>query len=271
MRRNSVGNMIWGVISVTILVLIIISILKWLKLMIGTPTDWIIGIAGFWWLLVVVTIPWNLYFKTKEILSDAIRLDDDIRDPNIEVSKNHKGSSERDINYAKKLGKYALLFAISLHLISSGVFYLLAFYKITPIGYIASIIALLLTLLRPLIRGYEYLNNQLLNMQNRINYPKDNVYTLKSKVDNQERIIKDLEYKLNLNDKNSWAFRMEAQDQDNNTRIQELLLKLDEYNQKNILEHNRISKESKDAMSQLTIDGEFLNHIREIIRFFKKA
>ncbi len=39
----------------------------------------------------------------------------------------------------------------------------------------------------------------------------------------------------------------------------------------NQTQHKQLSKDSLRAIAQITEDGEFLNHVREIIRFFKKA
>lgn len=39
----------------------------------------------------------------------------------------------------------------------------------------------------------------------------------------------------------------------------------------NQAEHARLSCEAQQAIAQLTTDGQFLEHVREIIRFFKTA
>lgn len=39
----------------------------------------------------------------------------------------------------------------------------------------------------------------------------------------------------------------------------------------NQAEHDRLKREAKQAIAQLSTDGQFLDHVREIIRFFKNA
>ncbi|MEL7246054.1 MAG: hypothetical protein AAGM40_27530, partial [Cyanobacteria bacterium J06573_2] len=46
---------------------------------------------------------------------------------------------------------------------------------------------------------------------------------------------------------------------------------IEELKATNKLEHERLSRESKQAIAQLSTDGQFLEHVREIIRFFKAA
>ena len=39
----------------------------------------------------------------------------------------------------------------------------------------------------------------------------------------------------------------------------------------NDVEHERLAREAHSAISQLSTDGQFLDHVREILRFFKSA
>ncbi|WP_158054511.1 hypothetical protein [Scytonema sp. HK-05] len=39
----------------------------------------------------------------------------------------------------------------------------------------------------------------------------------------------------------------------------------------NLTEHERLAREARGAIAQLSTDGQFLDHVREIIRFFKTA
>lgn len=53
-------------ISLAILAAILAGIIQWLNISAGSLVDWLIGIASFWWLLIIVTIPWNIYFDARE-------------------------------------------------------------------------------------------------------------------------------------------------------------------------------------------------------------
>ncbi|WP_293297704.1 MULTISPECIES: hypothetical protein [unclassified Microcoleus] len=39
----------------------------------------------------------------------------------------------------------------------------------------------------------------------------------------------------------------------------------------NHAEHTKLARDAESAIAQLTSDGQFLNHVREIIRFFKES
>ena len=49
-------------ISIVAVTLLGFSILQWFHVPAGNFLDWVIGGASFWWLLVIVTVPWNVYF-----------------------------------------------------------------------------------------------------------------------------------------------------------------------------------------------------------------
>ena len=46
---------------------------------------------------------------------------------------------------------------------------------------------------------------------------------------------------------------------------------LDKFEAKNTLDHQELSREARNAISQLTEDSNFLHQVREIIRFIKTA
>lgn len=54
-----------------ILSVLVFGGLQGLHIPAGSFLDWVVGIASFAWLLVIVTVPWNIYFEAKEAYSDA--------------------------------------------------------------------------------------------------------------------------------------------------------------------------------------------------------
>ena len=62
---------IGSTISIFVTVLLTFGIFQWLYIPAGNFLDWIIGGASFWWLLVIVTVPWNIHFQAKEVLAEA--------------------------------------------------------------------------------------------------------------------------------------------------------------------------------------------------------
>ncbi len=96
------GRYISFSIGLGILVLITGGIVQWLNISAGSLIDWLIGIASFWWLLVIVTIPWNIYFDARETLTEA------------KVSK-EKGLevAQQQLNYAQKVARWSIFGAIT--------------------------------------------------------------------------------------------------------------------------------------------------------------
>ncbi len=60
-----------SIVGIVVLVLTAFGLLQWLHIPAGSFLDWVIGGASFWWLLVIVTVPWNVHFQAKEVLAEA--------------------------------------------------------------------------------------------------------------------------------------------------------------------------------------------------------
>jgi hypothetical protein len=58
-----------SIAGIVVVVLTAFGLLQWLHIPAGNFLDWVIGGASFWWLLVIVTVPWNVHFQAKEVLA----------------------------------------------------------------------------------------------------------------------------------------------------------------------------------------------------------
>ena len=242
------------------LALVVFFLLKWLQIPAGNLIDWLIGVASFYWLLAIVTIPWNVHFDAQEVIAEAAIS----QDKNIAIDT-------KQINYVQKVAKWSVVIAISLHFISAAVLYLLAFLGISTVGYITSIAALLLTFLRPAIRAYQYLASRLSMIRQQIKYPREDVVELRGRVKNNELKVTQLQQKLNLNDPKSFASLQEEQIRELKQNLGNLTTSLEQLITVNQKQHQQLSQESKNAISQLNEDSQFLGHVKEIIRFIKTA
>lgn len=155
--------------------------------------DWVIRVASFWWLLSILTIPWNVYFDAKEVASEAA----------ISQNKGIAIDSEQ-FKYVNTVSRAALLIAIALHLFSALGLYELAAMGISSVGYVSSFATLLLTGLRLAIRGYQYLAYRLSNIRQQITYPREDILELRNRFNRLENQVNDLDNKLNLSNPNSW-------------------------------------------------------------------
>jgi hypothetical protein len=247
-------------VGIVALVLLIFSVLQWFHISAGNFLDWIIGGASFWWLLVIVTVPWNIHFQAKQVLAEG----EQSQEKGIAVD-------EKQQNYVKLLAKRSLIIAIALHLISTVGLYVLAATGISAVGYISSGAALLLTALRPAISAYEYLYARLTMISQEWKYPREDVMELRYRFETLEETVKRLEEQLNPEQPYSVAANQQSYIEETRRELARVVANLEELRATNQTEHERLSREARQAIAQLSTDGQFLDHVREIIRFFKTA
>ncbi len=247
-------------ILLTILVLLAFLILQWLQLPGGRFIDWLIAIAAFWGLLVIVTFPWNIHFQAREVVIEAAR-------------STGKGILVKpaQIDYAKIWVKRSLFIAIALHLLAAIGLYLVAITGISAVGYIGFGAALLLTVLRPIIRAYKYIANRLATIQREFRYPRQDVVKLRQDVEQLDERVKSLQTQLDTENKHSWAAQQQTNVDGLSQQLDQVRVALADYQTANQTDHLRLSRESEQAIAQITADGQFLDHVREIIRFVKNA
>jgi hypothetical protein len=247
-------------LGIVALVLLIFSVLQWFHISAGNFLDWVIGGASFWWLLVIVTVPWNIHFQAKQVLAEG----EQSQEKGIAVD-------EKQQNYVKILAKRSLITAIALHLISTVGLYILAATGISAVGYISSGAALLLTALRPAISAYEYLYARLTMIRQEWKYPREDVIELRYRFQTLEETVKRLEEQLNPEQPYSLAANQQLYIEETRRELAKISANLEDLRATNQTEHERLSREARQAIAQLSTDGQFLDHVREIIRFFKTA
>ncbi len=249
-----------SILGIMLVVLLAFGVLQWFHVPTGNVLDWVIGGASFWWLLIIVTVPWNVHFQAKEVLAEAAQS----RENNIPVD-------EKQVKYVEVLAKRSLWIAISLHLISAIGLYVLAATGISAIGYIISGAALLLTFLRPSISAYEYLYARLRMIRQNFIYPREDILELRNRFLEMEQKIRILEDQLDLEQPYSLAASNQRFSEETRRELARIVANLEELRATNQGEHERLSREARNAIAQLSTDGQFLDHVREIIRFFKSA
>ena len=243
-----------------IFLLLVFAILQWLHVPAGSFIDWVIAIAIFEWLLLIVTVPWNVHFEAKEVLAQAA-----------ESTKRNIAVDHEQLKYVNVLVSRSLFVAIALHLGSAIVLYALAATGISAVGYLSSGAALLLTIMRPAIRGYQYLAQRLITIRSQFLYPREDIVELRSRFANLESTVKDLANQFSSNNPNSWVAVQEREQQATTRELTNLSASLQSLRSTNQAEHIKLARDAESAIAQLTDDGQFLNHVREIIRFYKEA
>lgn len=240
--------------------LIAFAVMTALHVQIGSFNDWVFGLVSLFWLLAIVTIPWNIHFKARAVLADA----QPTRERGLPVD-------ERQVAYVRKLARYSLLLAIGLHIASAVALYLLARTGVSRIGYVASALALLLTGLRPAASAYEYLAARLATIGENWKYPREDVIELRGRVSALESTVTQTSLEFDATRPESLVARHQAHADETRHELARLGAELAALNAANNTEHERLSREARSAISQLSTDGQFLDHVREILRFFKSA
>lgn len=169
------------------------------------------------------------------------------------------------------LAKRSLWLAIALHLVSAVALYILAATGISAVGYISSGAALLLTLLRPAISAYEYLYARLIMIRQGFTYAREDILELRNRFAEIEQKVQSLEDQLNPEQPYSLVANNQRFSEETRKELARVVASLEELRAINHTEHERISREARNAIAQLSTDGQFLDHVREIIRFFKSA
>jgi hypothetical protein len=247
-------------VSITFLVLILFGILQWLQVPKGTFIDWIVGVAAFWWLLIAVTLPWNMHFQAKEVLDEA----------RISQEKNLKVNTT-DLEYVQKIAKRFLLIAIAMHLLSASTFGMLAYFQISPIGYWGAGLALLLMALRPAIRLQAYIIQRLYSIRQEVLYPREDAYELRTITTDLRVRLETLEAQLDKSNPLSSVSQQLKEVESLKNTIKNTKIKMENLEVQNQVEHEKLSKKSEDVLSKLAEDTQFLGQVRDLIRFIKNA
>ncbi|WP_110513616.1 hypothetical protein [Herpetosiphon llansteffanensis] len=255
-RRPSFSRFLLMSSLLTGLLILLFAMTRWFDIPAGNVTDWLVGIVSVWWLLAITVIPWNIYFDARTVMADA------------EISQQRgitvQASQQQ---YALGIAKRSLIGAVFLHLISALALYGIAASNISSVGYVAAGAAILLTGLRPALRGYEYIAQRLATIHEEVRFPRDDIMLLKSQVNTLEYKIE----QLNLEEPDSWASAQVKHAKHLERQIEQLKVELQSLSTNNEAAHRQISREIEHAVAQISTDGQFLEHARELIRFFKQA
>lgn len=263
MSRSSqtyAGKFIGTLFTVGLLVLAAYGITRWIGVDPGSLRDWIVGLLVLWWLIVVITLPWDLYFKARTLLIDAARS----RTDGITVA-------DSDLSYVTRWARLSLWLAIILHLVSAAGLYLLAYFGISQLGYIASGAALLAMGLRPAGRGYEYLVERLGSIGREIRHPRDDILALRERIDSMDERLKDIAQRLDAGTTTSWASTLETRLAGLATEAERLRTSAEDSRRANDDAHRQLARDAEAAAARMAEDARVLNHVRELVRFFKEA
>ncbi len=261
-RTNTINTGVFfgSLFTTGLLVAAAYGITRWVGIDPGSLRNWIVGLLVLWWLVVVITLPWDLYFKARALL--------------IDTQHSHQEGmivAESDLIYVKRWAKLSLIIAISLHLISALALALLQYYGISELGYFASVATILLTGFRPAGRAYDYLVLRLTNIGREIRFPRDDILAVKNQLEKISEKLNRLSNRLDLEEKESWASGLEAGIAKQIIEHEKLRTELEELRNSNDESHRQLATQAEAAASKIAGGAQVINHVRELVRFFKDA
>jgi hypothetical protein len=160
-------------------------LIAWLGHVVSVPGTTLLAagtiVLSLTWLIVLATVPWNLYFAARRAAADMV------------VSR------ERGINvraaYDEEAGRISsrmLRLAIAAHLGTAAVAAAIAFFSGSQIGYYIAGIFLISTVFRPAAAYFIHVRERIKVLSRETSHPRDDVATLRAQLDALDQDVEQL-------------------------------------------------------------------------------
>lgn len=147
----------------------------------GHLLDWIMGGFCLLWLLILLKVPWDLYFQAQQVAFELQRAGE--RKIVVPV--------ERDA-YIRALRRRLGWLAVGGHLFSAALVALVAYFSHGQVGYYFAGFYLVSTVFRPAVAGYVYLRQKLRAIAEETHFPREDIGTVLDRLERQEITVRDL-------------------------------------------------------------------------------
>jgi hypothetical protein len=206
--------------------------------------DWVMGALCLLWLLVILKVPWDLYFQALEVFFELQRA----KEQGIPVPE---GRAE----YIAKLRSRLLRLSLGAHLGSALLVTSIAYFTRGHVGYYFAVFYLVSTVFRPAVAGYVYLSRKLRSIGEEAHYPRQDVNELRERLRVQEEETLNLTRNLKAQGERlqEETARREAETRDLRQRV------------------NDISREFESAISRLTDNQEVIKGIQAFVRLIAQS
>lgn len=186
----------------------------------------LVGAISLIWLLVLLTVPWNLYFAARRVVHETHLS----RERGIEVPQAREDE-------ASGIARRMLRFAIAGHLLSAAVIAVITYFSGAQVGYYFAGFYLLATFFRPAGSYLAHLRERVSTLMEELHYPRQDVATLRAELSDLteartklEESVRDLDEKLTQTRAQLAALQAttETADHDLNRRITQMTRRFDE-------------------------------------------
>ncbi|MGQ9896740.1 MAG: hypothetical protein ACUVR8_04145 [Acidobacteriota bacterium] len=137
----------------------------------GLVLDIGMGVICFIWLLLILTVPWDLHFQAKAVQFELERA----REAGLTIN------NER-LAYVKRTQRTTLWVALGLHVLSALMVGGLAYFTRGSVGYWFAGFYLATMVFRPVGAAYEYLHRKLADISEEARFPRDDTMKLKDEL-----------------------------------------------------------------------------------------
>ncbi|WP_211592875.1 hypothetical protein [Microbispora sp. H10836] len=124
------------------------------------------------WLIVLLTVPWNLYFQAHTLIHE-IRVS---RERGVAVSPEREAEARRIAVRMRRA-------AVAAHLVSAVLLAAITYFSGETVGYYFAVFYLLGTFFRPAGAWFSHLRSRMTTMLEEVRYPREDVVTLTGRVD----------------------------------------------------------------------------------------
>jgi hypothetical protein len=176
----------WAVLVVGAAAALLIA---WLARISGVPLRTVLSIAAgalaLGWLIVLVALPWNLYFAARRVVAE------------IGVSRGRGiAVPEAQDTEARRIAQRMLWFALGGHIGTAAVAGVITYYSGNTVGYYFIGAYLLSATIRPAAAYFGHLRERIRVLSRESRHPREDIVALRQKVDWLEDAIKELRHEL---------------------------------------------------------------------------
>lgn len=210
----------------------------------GSLLDWLMGAFAFFWLLLILKAPWDLYFEAHHVAFEQQRS----RERGVPLTAGRE-------DYIAVVRQRLLLLAVGAHLFSGALVAGVTYFTNGVVGYYFAAFYLVSTLFRPTIAGYVYLSRKLKALGEESRYPREDVLEMRMRLDVQENVTRDLRADLERVERQA-----SEQEEAHETQMRELRQRL-----------HTLGREFEATASRLTDNQEVIKGIQAFVRLISQS
>lgn len=219
-----------------------LGVASWRGIPPETLLTWGVGGAALLWLVVLVTLPWNLHFRAREVLGELRRS----ADAGIRVT-------DEQLAFAEKVKRWTLATSLATHALSAAVALALALFGGQSLGYPFAGFYLLSCLVRPTTAAIQQVRRRLERIAEDTRFPREDVLKLRGQVAAHEEGVKRLTDELAELRKQHEALAVQADRQ----RV-ELEQKI-----------GALARKFEESLDRLTDNRELISGIKAFLRMVR--